>query len=193
MLGRIDALIEEGVDFAFETTLASKSFADLARRAQDRGYKVILLFFWLESPAMAMNRVAERVANGGHNIPAHVIERRYYRGIKNLHELYMPVCDEWLIVNNSDGPVIIADNRNGFRQILNQSIYNMLKEQISMAKEDPEFYLSDTHKRIMRGLRKAYNNLVIERAEKNETLVLFRDGKVQHVPAKELLHTIVQE
>ncbi len=74
----------EKVDFAFETTLATRSYVSLITTAQAIGYEVILLFFWLKSPAFAINRVARRVLEGGHNIPSEIIKRRFYRGIKNL-------------------------------------------------------------------------------------------------------------
>ena len=84
MLKRIDELLSERVDFAFETTLATRSYVSLIKKAQQAGYEVTLLYIWLSSPAMALRRVAKRVSKGGHNIPPDVIERRYFRGIKNL-------------------------------------------------------------------------------------------------------------
>ncbi|WP_142683169.1 zeta toxin family protein [Chitinophaga polysaccharea] len=84
MLIKINELMLEKVDFAFETTLATRSYVSLITTAQAIGYEVILLFFWLKSPAFAINRVARRVLEGGHNIPSEIIKRRFYRGIKNL-------------------------------------------------------------------------------------------------------------
>jgi len=81
MLSRIDELLRAKVDFAIETTLATRSYLSLVKRSQSIGYKVTLLYIWLDSPKTAKERVAERVARGGHNIPEDVIERRYYRGI----------------------------------------------------------------------------------------------------------------
>lgn len=100
MLSRIHELMGAGVDFAFETTLATRSYVSLVKSAQQVGYKVTLLFIWIDSPATAMQRVAERVVKGGHNIPSEVIERRYYRGLFNLINLYIPICDYWMVVNN---------------------------------------------------------------------------------------------
>ncbi len=78
MLQRINTLLNDGVDFAFETTLATRSYVSLIKEAEALGYKISLLYFWLESPNMAKQRVAERVKEGGHSIPAEIIERRYY-------------------------------------------------------------------------------------------------------------------
>lgn len=91
MLKRIDELLEKQVDFAIETTLATKSYKQLIERAKANNYRVTLLFFWLKSPEMAVQRVASRVEKGGHHIPQDVILRRYERGIKNLFEIYLDI------------------------------------------------------------------------------------------------------
>jgi len=88
MLQRIKDLLEKGADFAFETTLSTKSYVSFIKQAKEKGYTVTLLYFWLSSPQFAIERVATRVSEGGHHIPADVIERRYYRGLKNLLNLY---------------------------------------------------------------------------------------------------------
>lgn len=109
MLQRIEELLNRGVDFAFETTLSTRSYVSLVKRAQQKGYEVTLLFFWLSSPKIAMQRVATRVSEGGHNIPVDVIERRYYRGIKNLISLYIPLVKTWFVIKNMNtGPEVVA-------------------------------------------------------------------------------------
>jgi predicted ABC-type ATPase len=100
MLQRINTLLEENVDFAFETTLSTRSYATFIKKARAAGYTVTLLYFWLNSPEFAMSRVAERVERGGHNIPEDIIKRRYYRGIYNLLKLYIPICNIWTVLNN---------------------------------------------------------------------------------------------
>jgi predicted ABC-type ATPase len=102
MLTRINELLKAGVDFAFETTLATRSYLSLIKEAHALGYEVTLLFIWLDSPKAALQRVARRVAKGGHNIPKDVIERRYYRGISNLITLFIPVVDTWMVVNSTN-------------------------------------------------------------------------------------------
>ena len=108
MLERIDALLLERKTFAIETTLATRSYKKLVDRAHAAGYVVKLLFFWLPSPQMAKERVARRVAEGGHNIPASVIERRYRLGLENLFNLYVPIVDSWSLYDNGDSmsPVV---------------------------------------------------------------------------------------
>ena len=102
MLQRIQHLLKEGSTFAFETTLASKTYKQKIMDARKSGYTVSLLFFWLNSVELAKERVKTRVLEGGHNIPEEVIERRYYNGIKNLFDLYIPVVDNFLLFDNSE-------------------------------------------------------------------------------------------
>lgn len=132
MLHRIDELLLKGVDFAFETTLATKSFAQTLQKAQAQGYTVTLLFFWLNSVELAKQRVALRVSEGGHNIPQDVIERRYHRGIKNLFALYLPICDNVMAFDNSDKlPVMIFNKtKDTDIEITNHSLFNLLQNGI---------------------------------------------------------------
>lgn len=102
MLERMNELAELGVDFAFETTLAARSFAPFLRECKDKGYLVSLLYFWLPSVELAIERVARRVASGGHLIPEEVIRRRYERGRRNLIELYLPLCAVGQVLDNSE-------------------------------------------------------------------------------------------
>ena len=101
MLKRIEELLLTNEDFAFETTLASRSFHQLTDRAKKLGYTVTLIYFWLESVDLAEFRVKTRVEEGGHDIPKEVIKRRYYRGIENLFNLYHKLCDVVYIYDNS--------------------------------------------------------------------------------------------
>ena len=130
MLDRIDYLMTAGVSFSIETTLATKSYVNLERRAHKQGYNVKLLFFWLESPEMAKLRVAERVAKGGHNIPEDVIERRYYAGIRNLFNLFMNEVDYWAIFMNTKKPMTsIAVGGMAFeKHIIEVELYKKMVE-----------------------------------------------------------------
>ena len=110
MLARVNELLENDVTFAFETTLATKSYRAKVLDAHEKGYTVTLLFFWLDNVELAIERVKTRVAEGGHNIPVDVITRRYTNGIKNLFKIYMPLVDEFMIFDNSEGlPELIAE------------------------------------------------------------------------------------
>jgi predicted ABC-type ATPase len=128
MLSRIKVLINQNVDFAFETTLATKSYVHFIREAQSKGYIVTLVYFWLNSPELAIERVKTRVISGGHNIPEDVIRRRYHAGINNLSKLYLPICDYWLIIDNSDlyFQIIAEGFKNENIEINNENIYNQI-------------------------------------------------------------------
>lgn len=102
MLKRLDLLASQRKDFAFETTLSSRHYIQFLRKCHQWGYTINLLYFWLQSHELAISRVKRRVESGGHNIPEDVIIRRYYRGLNNLFKLYLPLCDNWLIYNNSN-------------------------------------------------------------------------------------------
>lgn len=106
MLQRIEDLLNQEVTFSIETTLATKSYLSLVRRAQAKGYRVSIIFFWLRTPELAIQRVAERVEHGGHNIPEDIIRRRYTAGISNLFRLFIKEADSWDIYDNSDNPRI---------------------------------------------------------------------------------------
>jgi len=106
MIERVLQLMKDGHDFAFETTLATRSYIKLIRKAQSVGYFVTLLFFSLPTPEQAVQRVARRVSQGGHNIPQDVIYRRYEAGLKNFFQLYIPVVDFWSLYDNNTCPTM---------------------------------------------------------------------------------------
>ncbi len=110
MLERIHHLAKERVDFAFETTLASRTFAPWIDDLKQTGYIFHLVFLWLPNAEFAIARDAERVRLGGHNVPEETVRRRYNKGMKNFFQIYRPLADTWRLYNNSDqsGPVLIA-------------------------------------------------------------------------------------
>lgn len=132
MLSRIEELLNRNVTFSIETTLATKSYINLVRKAQDKGYHVHLIFFWLETPELAIQRVAERVSKGGHNIPSEVIQRRYVKGIKNLFNIFMKEVDIWTIYDNSCNPrIFVAKGGKAIDiEINSETIYNKIKNYV---------------------------------------------------------------
>jgi predicted ABC-type ATPase len=102
MLARMRGLAAAREDFAFETTLASRSFAPWLAGLQSGGYHVHLLFLWLRSPELAVGRVAERVRLGGHDVPIPVIRRRYEAGLANFFDVYLPLANSWDLFDNSE-------------------------------------------------------------------------------------------
>jgi predicted ABC-type ATPase len=115
MLARMRALARARQDFAFETTLASRTFAPWLASLRVSGYHVHLAFLSLSGPDLAVARVAERVRQGGHDVPEPVVRRRFASGLKNFFSLYQTVADTWQMFDNSavDGPRLLATGRAG--------------------------------------------------------------------------------
>jgi len=97
MLERLKTLADSGQSFAFETTLASRSFAPWLKRLGAKGYESTVVFLWLPTPEQAIWRVQLRASSGGHSVSAAVVRRRYFAGIRNFVQLYVPIVDEWFL------------------------------------------------------------------------------------------------
>jgi predicted ABC-type ATPase len=128
MLKRIDELLTSKADFAFETTLSSKSYVNTVKEAQENGYNVTLIYFWLNSVDLAKERVKVRVTEGGHNIPTEVIERRYKLGLENLFKLFIPIVDSWIIFDNSsnDSNLISEGGSGEENKVYDKEIWEIL-------------------------------------------------------------------
>ena len=133
MLKRINELIQKEESFSIETTLSTRSYFKLVETAHQKGYNVTLLYFWLESPEQAIERVAERVSKGGHDIPKNIIIRRYWSGLNNLFDIYMPIVDSWILVNNSQTPRIIValGGKNHTTKIEDKECFTKIKEYVN--------------------------------------------------------------
>ena len=129
MLQRMNELLSRDETFSIETTLAPRSYVNLVNRAHQQDYRVSLLYFWLNSPELAMKRVAERVSKGGHDIPEDIIVRRYVAGINNLFKLFMPVVDYWAIFDNSETPrrTVATGGRNSRTEIKDHTLFTKIK------------------------------------------------------------------
>ena len=132
MLKRIKELLGKDETFAIETTLSTKSYINLVHQAQQKGYVVTLVFFWLRNPELALQRVAERVANGGHDIPAPTTRRRYVAGINNLLKLYASEVDCWYAYDNSVTPriVIAQGGRLVPTMVMNNGLFTQMKSYV---------------------------------------------------------------
>ncbi|MBC6481737.1 MAG: AAA family ATPase [Hormoscilla sp. GM7CHS1pb] len=118
MLERLQQLAAERVNFAFETTLATRSFAPWIANLRSTGYLFHLVFLWLPNPELAIARVQARVRQGGHDVPETTILRRYRAGLNNFFQLYRPLADTWRFYENVDSrsPRLIASGRGDFEQ-----------------------------------------------------------------------------
>lgn len=114
MLARIHEMRSRGLSFGFETTLASRSYVRFLQESQRAGYVVRLAYIWLSSVDLALQRVANRAAEGGHDVPATTIERRFRRGLRNFFTLYQPLADAWTLCDNSGRELtIVAQTHKG--------------------------------------------------------------------------------
>ncbi len=129
-LAEIEACIQQREDFAFETTLAGRSYLKLVRRLRASGWRIELIYLALPSVEMSRLRVAERVAHGGHHIPTADIERRFARSLRNLFERFSLAVDNCRCFMNSGAlPELIFEQRGELRSIVHADHYqNLLDE-----------------------------------------------------------------
>jgi predicted ABC-type ATPase len=131
MLRRLRALAERRLNFAFETTLASRSLAPWIKELQSNGYEFHLLFLWLPSADAAVARVAARVRLGGHNVPEETIRRRYERGLSNFFHRYQPMATTWQLLDNSQSkrPRLIARGEGpDAKRIANKGMWDRIRQ-----------------------------------------------------------------
>jgi predicted ABC-type ATPase len=129
MLQRIEEMVRQNKTFAFETTLASIIYKKRLEAAQKAGYSIFLIYFWLQNADLAKERVRIRVMEGGHNIIPEIIERRYYRGISNLFNVYLPLVNSAMILDNSNGvPELLAEKMyTGELSVINTALFQQLE------------------------------------------------------------------
>lgn len=127
MLQQIHALAAVTVDFAFETTLASRSLAPWLARLRRDGREILLVFVWVPTPELSIERVRMRVASGGHDVPAATIRRRFTRSIVNFHSLYLPLVDRWWCYDNSLAEArLVARGRGATVEVLQPSTWQQV-------------------------------------------------------------------
>lgn len=189
MLNRIDQLMQAGEDFAFETTLSTRSYVSLIKKAQALGYSVQLCYFWLESPQLALRRVKSRVAKGGHHIPEDVIIRRYHRSVENLVERYIPMVDKWSVHDNTnEATQLVAEGNSIIPSTISiPEIWELINKQTDVM-EHYNQPVSEFSTKVLAGIKVYMRKLLETNAALNQTMII-GDGKgnVLEVPAKELL------
>ncbi|MBR6858143.1 MAG: AAA family ATPase [Bacteroidales bacterium] len=138
MLKKLRYLFTRREDFCIETTLATRSLLKMVRMAQDQGYFVTVVYLWLNDPEIAIRRVAARVEAGGHDVPPDVIRRRYFTGLEYFFNLYLPVCDKWMLVDNSEADFrIIAEGSAKGTTVRDLALYNQISNQIKETHDSP--------------------------------------------------------
>jgi predicted ABC-type ATPase len=128
-LDRLHSLANRRKSFAFETTLSTRSYASWIMRLRESAYEFHLMFVWLRSVDLAIERVESRVRSGGHSIPEQVVRRRYQRGLINFFSLYQPIADSWAVYDNSgsETPLLVAAGGEKIAQKISRpDIWEML-------------------------------------------------------------------
>jgi predicted ABC-type ATPase len=122
MLRHLRTLAAQRRTFAFESTLATRSYAPWIRQLCQQDYAFHVLFLWLRSPELAVQRVRERVRLGGHDVPEVVVRRRYQHGIRNFFDLYLPLATSWSVYDNSvaQAPLILATGQGSALSVISQ-------------------------------------------------------------------------
>jgi predicted ABC-type ATPase len=129
MLEHLHELADDRVNFAFETTLGTKSFAPWIAELRKTGYVFHLVFVWVPSADVSIQRVQDRVKLGGHFVPEDTIRRRYQRGLKNFFTLYRPIADMWRMIDNSQlgAAHVIAEMSNTIEKINNPQLWRSIQ------------------------------------------------------------------
>lgn len=113
MLAEIKDYVRRRESFAFETTLSGRHYARMIRDWRTMGYKVKLIFLRLSSEEIALDRVRNRVAQGGHDVAPDIIQRRFHKGLDNFTHLYKDLVTAWIEYENSgETPKLIDAGEN---------------------------------------------------------------------------------
>jgi predicted ABC-type ATPase len=130
VLKQIRDFSDRRIDFGFETTLSGKTYFSLLKLLRRKGYCINLFFLWVPGVDLSLARIRERVAAGGHNVPAADVRRRYSRSIHNFLEVYEPLLDGWFLFDNSASvPRLVAKKKLGKVQIVDEELYNIVLKQ----------------------------------------------------------------
>ncbi|MEW6008196.1 MAG: zeta toxin family protein [Candidatus Omnitrophota bacterium] len=127
VLEQIRNMADKNVDFAFETTLSGKSYVTFVKELKKRGYSINIFFLWIPNSELALKRIKDRVAAGGHDVPAVDVKRRFYRGLHNFLVYYRQLADTWLLFNNADAvPQLIAREKDTKTEVVNKDLFEKI-------------------------------------------------------------------
>ncbi|MBS4028735.1 MAG: zeta toxin family protein [Ignavibacteriales bacterium] len=175
MLERLNELKEQKKDFAFETTLSSKSFVPFLKECKEDGYFITLIYIWIESAELAIERIQNRVREGGHFIPDDVVRRRYERSVQNFVNLYLPIVDKWKIYDNTFNKMhIVALKENS--ELINILLSKQMKKNMTYKVEEPkQEYIAD---KIDIGVKTAIAEELERKRKLGLPIVFGKDGKI---------------
>lgn len=124
VLEQIKEYAESNVDFGFETTMSGVTYLKYFKILKEKGYSINIFFLWINSAQLAIARVKDRVAEGGHNVPIEDIKRRFERSITRFFYEYRLLADQWILFNNAETiPKIIARKQNAHVEIIDQKLF----------------------------------------------------------------------
>lgn len=175
MLAEINRLAAQGRSFAFETTLAGRGYLRRIDQWRRDGYRVVLVFLSLGSPEDAVRRVAERVKQGGHQVPEYVVRRRFDSGLRNLREYYMGRANEWRALDNTGPAPLLTEqgmNLTGSSDI----------DQMGFADHPPVLRGEELTESILRSLKLAAKDAHLLAYQTGTGVVTRRNGEVAVVP-----------
>ena len=133
VLGQIKEYSNSGVDFGFETTMSGVTYLKYFKMLKDKGYKIHIFFLWIPSSQLAVARVKDRVAQGGHNVPVADIKRRFERSTEKFFKQYRLLADQWMLFNNEQSePKLIARKQNAHIDVINQDLFTKIAKKIGV-------------------------------------------------------------
>ena len=124
VLGQIHEFAGMGIDFGFETTLSGKTYVKLFNGLKKKGYDLHLFFLWIPSTQLALARIKDRVAEGGHNVSQEDVKRRFDRSMLNFFKIYRPLLDSWMLFNNAGiKPLLIAEEKSKKTAVIEEGLF----------------------------------------------------------------------
>ena len=134
VLEQIREYSASGVDFGFETTMSGVTYLKYFKMLKEKGYKISIFFLWIPSPQLAIARVKDRVAQGGHNVPIQDIKRRFERSTEKFFKQYRLLVDQWMLFNNSKSkPELIARKQNAHIDVIDQNLFEKITKKAGVA------------------------------------------------------------
>jgi len=117
----------KNMDFAFESTLSGKTYINFFKELKKKGYNLHIFFLWIPSAELALSRIKDRVAEGGHDVPSQDVRRRFGRSIYNFFKFYRPLLHSWMLFDNSESkPKLIAEEKDKKLNIIDQNLFNII-------------------------------------------------------------------
>ena len=133
VLEQIKEYSNSGVDFGFETTMSGVTYLKYFKMLKEKGYGINIFFLWIPSSQLAVARVNDRVAQGGHNVPIEDIKRRFERSVEKFFKEYRLLADRWILFNNAETmPKIIARKQNAHIEVVNQNLFEKIVEKVGI-------------------------------------------------------------